>query len=204
MIAVKEYVNKETNEESFIEETAIGYIVKKLRENKAEEIRREGDAPTFKLLCEVAFAPMVSSEKWKMNHMDIDIRTLLTVADEAFALLTMENNVNEWIMGLRYSKEEFHTKGQHTRYTSLGTNTDGTKKGWKLEGKMRFNELYDAVVLERNTGRAKHMEAKVRDEWKLEGTNRNRRRRVSEEEQDEEEERRKGEEAFVPRNGFMN
>ena len=69
---------------------------------------------------------------------------------------------------------------------------------------MRFNELYDAVVLERNTGRAKHMEAKVRDEWKLEGTNRNRRRRVSEEEQDEEEERRKGEEAFVPRNGFAN
>ena len=151
-----------------------------------------------------AFAPMVSREKWKLNHMDIDIMTLLTVADKAFALLTMENNVNEWIMGLRYSKEEFHTKGQHTRYTSLGTNTDGTKKGWKLEGKMRFNELYDAVVLERNTGRAKDMEAKVRDEWKLEGTNRNRRRRVSEEEQDEEEERRKGEEAFVPRNGFAN
>ena len=69
---------------------------------------------------------------------------------------------------------------------------------------MRFNEIYGAVVLERNTGRAKDIKAKVRDEWKLEGTNCNRRRRVSEEDQDEEEERRKGEEAFVPRNGFTN
>ena len=203
MIAAKEYVNKETNEESFMEETAIGYIVKKLRENKAEEIRREGDAPTFKLLCEVAFAPMVSSEKWKMNHMDIDIRTLLTVADEAFALLTMENNVNEWIMGLRYSNENYNTKGQHTRYTNLRNNTDGTKKGWKLEGKMRFNELYDAVVLERNSARAKEMEAKVKAEWKLD-TQYNRRRMSLEQEKDEKEESCKEEEAFVPRNGFAN
>ena len=129
MIAAKEYVNMETNQECFIEGTAIDYIVKKIRERKVEEIRREGNVLSFKLLCEVAFAPMVSREKWKLNHMDIDIMTLLTVADKAFALLIMENNVNEWIMGLCYSKEEFHTKGQHTRYTNLGTNTDGTKKG---------------------------------------------------------------------------
>lgn len=205
LIAAREYVNRETNQERFIENTAIGYLVKKLRETKIEEIRKEGDVSSFKLLCEVAFAPMVSREKWKMNHMDIGIRALLTVADEAFALLTMENNVEEWIMGLKYSKEDFKSrKGKHTKYTSLGTNTNGTKKGWKIEGKMRFNDLYDAVVLERNRARAKEIEEKVKEEWKLESTGNNRRRMASERErgEDEEDERRRGEEAFVPRNGF--
>ena len=204
MIAAREYVNRETHEEGFIENTAIGYLVKKLRETKIEKIREEGDVSAFKLLCEVAFAPMVSREKWKMNHMNIDIRAMLTVADEAFALLTMENNVEEWIMGLKYSKEDFKSKGKHTKYTSLGTNTNGTKKGWKLEGKMRFNALYDAVVLERNRARAKEIEEKVKEEWKLELTGSNRRRMASEREgeEDEEDERHRREEAFVPRNGF--
>ena len=70
----------------------------------------------FKLLSEVAFAPMISREKWKLNHTSVPISALLTVADEAFAMLTMENNVNEWIMQLKHGKDSV-TKGKHTIYT---------------------------------------------------------------------------------------
>ena len=171
-----------------------------------EDIRAEGTCSDFKILCELAFEPMVSREKWKLNHIDVNVSALLTVSDEAFALLTFENNIDEWLMGLKYTKEEFDSKGQHTKYTSLGSNKDGTKKGWTLEGKMRFNEIYDAVVLQRRGARAKEMETKVREEWrKYRNETDDRRRSVtSAGDQDTEESRNKGEEEFVPRNGFEN
>ena len=205
-IAAKEFIKQETHEETFMEGSPIDVLVKKLRDEDVEDIRAAGTSSEFKLLCEVALEPMISREKWKMNHLDVNISALLTVSDEAFALLTIENNIDEWLMGLKYSKEEFNSKGQHTKYTGLGTNKDGTKKGWTLEGKMRFNDIYDAVVLQRSSARSKEMEAKVREEWKEQrdendGKRRNKNRG---EDEDGEESRNKGEEAFVPRNGFAN
>ena len=63
MIAAKEYVNMETNQECFIEGTAIDYIVKKIRERKVEEIRREGNVLSFKLLCEEYLCIVLSEEQ---------------------------------------------------------------------------------------------------------------------------------------------
>jgi hypothetical protein len=175
--------------------------VRKLKAGTQEGLRTHGSIEDFQLLCEIAFAPMISRETWKLNHTEVNISSLLTVADEAFALLTMENNVCEWINLVKYGKERT-TRGELTRFTSQGKNSDGTKKGWTLEGKKRFNELFDAVILTRAAPRSKELEEGVRDLWKKnEGSSGKKGNRT---ESEAEEALRKEEETFVPRNGFLN
>jgi len=171
-----------------------------LRDKKIHECRKQESKEVFKLLSEIALAPMVSREMWKLNNTSVPISALLTVSDEAFALLTMENNVNEWIMLLKHGKDLVN-KGLHTIYTRKGENKDGTKKGWTLDGKMRFNGLYDSIVLERNSSRSKELEKGVQEKWKAEAGQSKRRKERS---GDEEDGKRAEEEAFVPRNGFLN
>ena len=174
-----------------------------LRQKKIHLFRKEGSKEILKLLSEIAFVPMVSREKWKLNYTTVLLSSILTVADETFALLTMENNVNEWMMILKHGKDA-ETKGQHTIYTSKGENKDGTKKGWSLDGKKRFNDIYDSVVLERNTRHSKDLEKSVLEKWKEELSAQSQRRRERNGDHDEDDERRVAEIAFVPRNGFLN
>jgi len=173
-----------------------------LRKKKIHLCRKEGSKEMFKLLSEVTFAPMISREMWKLNYTSVPISALLTVADEAFALLTMENNVDEWMMLLKHGKDS-ETKGKHTIYTSQGENKDGTKKGWTLDGKVRFNSIYDSVVLERNTNHTKELEKELQERWRAEGRESKKRKEngTGDEEVDV---RRIEEEDFVPRNGFLN
>lgn len=201
--AVKPFIDTENHKEDFIEGSPILGIVDMLRKKKIHLCRKEGSKEMLKLLSEIAFVQMVSREKWKLNYTSVPISALLTVADEAFALLTMENNVNEWMMILKHGKDA-ETKGQHTIYTSKGENKDGTKKGWSLDGKMRFNDIYDSVVLDRNTRRSKDLEKSVQEKWKEEATAQSQRRKERNGDDEEDDVKRAEEEAFVPRNGFLN
>ena len=198
-------MNTEEKKECFVDGDAISEIVKKVRQGKVETIRAEGADADFQLLCEICFEPMMSREQWKLNHSKIAISTLLTVSDEAFALLTLENNVEEW-MELAVKGQDAVKKGDKTKYTSVGMNKDGTKKGWSLEGKKRFNEIYDAVVTERASQRSKAREAWLITEWSKTHNDNSRRRKTgnTEEENAAELERIREEESFTPRNGFIN
>ena len=183
-------------------------IVKELRAKKSHEMRSKGRDEDFKVLAEIGFAPMIAREEWKRNHTAANISTIMTVADEAFALLTMENNVNEWIKEAVHGKEEV-TRGELTKYTSQGRNKDGTKKGWTLEGKMRYNEIYDKVVVDRNSATAKAKETWVRTQWRREEMSGGNLVRFNGEDEENMEgntelQRRIREEMFVPRNGFVN
>ena len=135
--------------------------MKELRAKSIDKIRGSGRKEDLKLLAEIGFAPMVAREEWKRNHTAANISTIMTVADEAFALLTMENNVDEWIKEAVYGKDEVK-RGELTKYTSQGRNKDGTKKGWTLEGKKRYNDIYDKVVVDRNSATGKAKEVWVR------------------------------------------
>ena len=208
LIAIQGSIDKANKKENFDEHSPIANIVKRLRSKSIEKLRREGRNEDFKILCEIGFAPMVSKDTWKLNHKEVKISTLFTVADEAFALLTMENNIEEWMKLEVHGKEsvegeESVQKGALTRYTSQGTNKDGTKKGWTLEGKRRFNKLYDAVILERRTKVSETKEIWTMAEWKKEGGNKKKKSGDGKDDESTIQEERE-EEEFVPRNGFNN
>ena len=103
--------------ENFEEESSIAEIVRKLKVKEVEKVRRESRNEDFKLLAEIGIVPMIPKETWKRNHTSVEISTLVTVADEAFALLCMENNVYEWIKTKIYGKDAV-SKGEYTIYTS--------------------------------------------------------------------------------------
>ena len=200
--AIKGSIDVANKKEDFDKESSIAEIVNRLRSKDIEKLRREGRKEDFKVLCEIGFAPMVSKDSWKLNHAEVDISTLLTVADEAFALLTMENNIDEWMKIEVHGKDSVQ-RGELTRYTSQGTNRDGTKKGWTLEGKKRFNDLYDAVFLARGTRVSDEKEMWVKSEWKKDKGH-GRRGKGHEEDNETIIQEQREEEKFVPRNGFIN
>lgn len=207
MTAVATSVDTRTEEETFEEGSDIKEIVRLLRHGPdgIENIRKNGSNEQFRLLAEIALSPMVLREQWKRNHTRVLISAYVTPSDEAFALLTMENNVNEWMKEAIHGKN-FEGKGTLTRYTSHGRKRDGTKKGWTLEGRKRYNNLYDAVILDRRSDRSQAKEAWLMNEWKMKGEGHSIRREGEEEitsEEIEEIQRRQEEESFVPRNGFV-
>ena len=106
-------------------------------------------------------------------------------------------------MNIEVHGKDSITRGELTRYISQGSNNDGTKKGWTLEGKKRFNELYDAVVLKRGTHVSEMKEVWAKNEWKKEMSNKRRRQTIGENEGDDDAAQAQiEEETFVPKNGF--
>ena len=183
-------------------------VVKRSREGTTDKLRDDGSNEEFKMFAELCFAPMISRQKWNRNHFIVDLSSMITVADEAFALLTMENNVNEWI-DQATKDEDKHEKGTSTKYTGKGMNKDGTKKGWTLDGKKRFNKIFDEVTRLRATRKSVAKETWAKAQWiteaeKGKGKNQNVRGEGGEGENEEELQRMRDEERFVPRNGFEN
>lgn len=184
-----------------------GRLVKRLRDTDTHKLREDCTKEEFKICAELCFSAMISRQKWNRNHYIVDLSSMVTIADEAFALLTLENNVDEWI-DIATKDEDSHKKGTSTRYTGKGTNNDGTKKGWTLDGKKRFNDLYDAVKRDRSTRYSVELEEWLKAEWMIEATARGGTRNVRGEGgegiDEEEQNRIREEETFVPRSGFEN
>ena len=82
-----------------------------------------------------------------------------TVSDEAFAILSLENNYDTWMdMGLTGNTK---TSNVPRKYTNGGKSkgtaaTSQHNKGWSNEGLCRFNDLFDLVEKNRATHFAKH------------------------------------------------
>ena len=142
---------------------------------------------------------MVGNQRWNVRHTDCMLRTLVTEANEALAAVIFENNFEEWDMlarGLEVDKNK-----RLTRYTHGGDETGGTKKGWSLQGKERYNEMFDTIErLRRTNSSGEKLEMEMNRIWKENGMCRKRKQSHLDEEEAEAEERRKErEESFKPR-----
>lgn len=144
---------------------------------------------------------MVNKQSWKNNHQHVNISSIITIADETLALLVLENNFLEW-MELAKGKE-IDKKSRMTKYTHGGNNKDGTKKGWTLEGKLRFNEIFDQTQLEREKRESKQMEARIKTMWYNENpTNQRNNNITNNETSTEQQELELREQQYVPRTDF--
>ena len=181
-------------------------IISACKNKTVEFIRRDGTREEMKKCVEICCIPMVSSEKWRYNHKTLGFSSIVEVADEAFGLLVLENNVNEWMSFAIHGKED-DKKGTLTRYTKKGIKGDGTKRGWSLDGKKRFNDIYDDIKTERLTAGSREMEKWMKEEWskaeeKKEAANKS--SKDDDKAAAEERKMKQEEESFVPRNGFDN
>ena len=102
------------------------------------------------------------------------LSTYATVSDEAFALLSFENNFDTWMdMGVRGDTKTSQVPRKYTNGGKLQnkTATSQHNKGWSDEGLQRFNVLFDLVEKNRASPYAKQFEEDLRKwcEAKAEG-----------------------------------
>jgi hypothetical protein len=106
---------------------------------------------TYALFCAQFLRPIVGTTKWKNNFLRKRFRVYVTISDEAFALLTLENNYNRWID--MWKTGNLKTSDVEAKWTNAGqSQANGQSKrfnGWKQDGYTRYNELYDLVEADR-------------------------------------------------------
>ena len=141
-------------------------IVKAIKEKNVHNMRQQASIAQYKLYCELCYPVIVGKQKWKMNHTQIGIKTLTTVADEAFVALVLENNVEEWI--ILAEGGEINSKTRKTLYTHGGRDAKGTRKGWSLEGLKRYNTIHKELKEVRNSGNSELVDQRLKLQWKEE------------------------------------
>ena len=125
---------------------------------------RSAPIEILKLYYELCLPSIVGKQKWRMNHAHIGIRTLTTVADEALVALIIENNIEEWIVLSKGGTIE--AKNRLTLYTHGGHDARGTRKGWSLEGRKRYNYLHNEIKKLRKMDAASNIDNKLKELWK--------------------------------------
>lgn len=139
-------------------------IIDLLGNEEIHLIREKGSIEAFQLFAEICYPQLVGKQKWKVRHQHCALSSLLTEADEALAALILENNFLEWKMkakGLAINKDQ-----RLTKYTHGGVDAKGTRKGWSLEGRERFNILFDEIDRLRKSVDCKTLEKNLMEGWK--------------------------------------
>lgn len=160
-----ESIDMESDEDENEEEDNIRYdaLLKIVNLAKQEETHGLGkeDINVIRMYYELFFPFVVGKLRWKMNHQHVSVRILVTVADEALVRLILENNVEEWVEIAR--GKTIDKNKRLTRYTHGGTGGKGTKKGWSMKGKKRYNTLHKEIKRFRQTEEQKTIDDELKD-----------------------------------------
>ena len=89
-------INETTKKLELKEETNLGKLVTRVMNGRIEQVRVEGTLEELRLCAEMCFSATMSHDRWKLNKSSLEISKLMTVADEALAMLILENNIEEW------------------------------------------------------------------------------------------------------------
>ena len=91
---------------------------------------------------------MIPKNMWNRNHMNKPLSELTSVADEAMAMLVLENiccDLNRPIKEVKL----VNRKTSQARYTKNGKDSQGKMRGWHYNGVKRYNKLVIEVLVSR-------------------------------------------------------
>ena len=149
-------------------------------DNKAD---RNGEIPVknndlrdmYYMFIDTCVVNMITRASWKSNHDTEDMSKYISVSDEAFAMLILENiagnlipegtGQGDGVTGTRRMIGCKHT----TKYTKGGKDDrddEGKMRGWRRKGVTRFNELCKDVMVRRGiTSISKQLEKDLRQRY---------------------------------------
>jgi hypothetical protein len=120
---------------------------------------------SYLLLCTQFIRPIVGTTKWKHNFLRKRMSLYVTISDEAFALLTLENNYDRWVD--MWHNQNLKTSNVEAKWTNAGQSLcNGQSKrfnGWKQDGYTRYNELYDLVEADREEEGRRNFELRLKE-----------------------------------------
>ena len=100
----------------------------------------------------------VPRKDWKRDHVNKNLSEFVHPTHEAFAMLVLENIALDFInvgTGKLKSKEEMNKKSSSSKYTKGSYDAEGRKKGWRIAGIERYNELVENVYSRRQIHKMK-------------------------------------------------
>jgi hypothetical protein len=119
----------------------------------------------FTFLVEHLLGHVIGKREWDMQKCFHMVSDRVSISDEAYTLLLLENVYEKWLKLKPQQPGEKQTivKG---RYTDPEKGASNEKyKGWTVDGIERYNELYNSVERNRNQKWAKAVEKKAKDEF---------------------------------------
>jgi len=158
-----------------------GAVVQQLRANKRfydldEFLKLSQSGTAYTWMCTTLMPCVVGCKKWNKRHRKETLSVIATCSDEAFVLLTLDNNYNRWMAEAEWQLQHHGTDQKEyeqnkflpdAKYTNSGkSKRNGRSKrlhGWSREGYLQFNALYVMVVADRK--RRKQFELELLTTW---------------------------------------
>ena len=114
---------------------------------KLEIMMKRQNEKAYTTFCETVLPMVIGKNVWRHKCYTQLLSEYVSVSDEAFALLLLENSWEMWKH--QAEQDENKTTVFKTKYT---VHSAGTKKnhGWTREGLMRFIALVEEVKKDRN------------------------------------------------------
>ena len=107
-------------------------------------------------VCTTMMKSVVGTLEWNPRHKKELLSNIATRSDEAFLVLTLENNYDRWMQESTMGDDEDSRKNlSEALYTnsgaskSVGKGSSRRYHGWSVEGYKRFNDLYNQVTAAR-------------------------------------------------------
>ena len=104
----------------------------------------------FNMFIDTCLVHMVPRVTWNKNHMNETLTKLFSIADEAFAMLVLENIAPDLQSDILRSAQGRlvwgDRKNAKPKFTKGGRDSQGKMRGWRYEGIVRYNELVRDVI----------------------------------------------------------
>lgn len=124
-------------------------------------IRDEENSAAFEVFVKVVLPPVVRKTYFKVKKYDVKLSEFVSIADEAFGLVLLENNFAKWNVWEKEGKES--AKSIPTKYGQSGTHWASSK-----ETITRYNEFYAMVKEKRSEANNGDVETTMLEDWKKE------------------------------------
>jgi hypothetical protein len=134
-----------------------------LHDNEDQEYKQQERAFTF--LVDHLLGHVIGKREWDMMKCFHLVSDRVSVSDEAYTLLLLENVYEEWLKLKPNQPGEKQTivKGKYTDPEKGASNEK--YKGWTVDGIKRYNELHNSVERNRKQKWSREVEMKAKEEF---------------------------------------
>jgi len=125
------------------------------------DIRKEENSAAFEIFVKVVLPPVVRKNYFKVKKYDFKISDFVSIADEAFGLVLLDNNFKKWDTWVAKGKAEAKTVKNKFGLSN-------THWASSADTIAQYNELYEMIKEAHSVATNEDVETKLLDEWKRE------------------------------------
>ena len=132
------------------------------------------DAKTFAIFCNAFLSCTVGKVTYKERVMEERISSFVTISDEAYTVVYLENCYNRWLAEANGSEEDTHPEKKWTSAPQSVT----LYKGWDEDGIKRYNKLFKSITNKRKEEESKCLETNFQTDTEEDYLQKYRKRKV--------------------------